>query len=165
VAVVEAAGLPTTGTDIVFEADMHYAGQTHTVAVPLALSVHDGRTGVTEAGIREAFEAAYRRAFGRTLPGVGVQLVNIRTAAIGRRPRFDLALLAPEAGGMPEPAHRPVWFDGGWHTAAIYDRLALPVGAVVQGPAVLEQPDATTVVDPGLQARVDEFGNLIVEPV
>ena len=162
VAVVAAAGLPTLGTDVVFEADMHYSGQTHTVAVPLPLTLAAGGTGVTEALIRTAFEAAYARAFGRTLAGVAVQLVNIRTAAIGRRPRFDLATLAPTGTVLAEPGHRPVWFDGAWHTAAIHDRLALPVGAVIAGPAVLEQPDATTVIDPGLQARVDALGNIIV---
>ena len=41
--------------------------------------------------------------------------------------------------------------------------LDLPVGAVVPGPAVLEQPDATTVIDPDLVARVDALGNVIVE--
>ena len=165
VAVVEAAGLPVLGIDVMFEADMHYVGQTHTVAVALPLTVAEGRTDVTEAVIRTAFEDAYRRAFGRVLPEVAVQLVNIRTAAIGRRPRFDLAALAPTATELAEPAYRPVWFDGGWQTAAIHDRLALPVGAVIAGPAVLEQPDATTVVDPGLQARVDALGNVIVTRV
>jgi N-methylhydantoinase A len=56
-----------------------------------------------------------------------------------------------------------VWFDGAWHDAAIYARLDLPVGAEIHGPAVLEQPDATTVVDPALVARIDSFGNVIVE--
>ena len=62
-AVVEAAGLPVERIDTVFEADMHYVGQTHTVAVPLPLRVADGHTGmttgVTAALIRTAFEAAY----------------------------------------------------------------------------------------------------------
>ena len=39
----------------------------------------------------------------------------------------------------------------------------VPVGALVHGPAILEQPDATVVVDPDLTARVDRFGNLIIE--
>jgi N-methylhydantoinase A len=55
-----------------------------------------------------------------------------------------------------------VWF-GGWTDTAIYDRLALPEGATVPGPAVLEQPDATTLIEPGQQGRVDRFGNLILE--
>jgi N-methylhydantoinase A len=84
---------------------------------------------------------------------------------VGRRPAFDLEALAPAGGDMDAAARgtRKVWFAGGWTEAAIWDRLALPVGAVVEGPAILEQPDATTVLDPGLTARADAFGNLIVE--
>ncbi|MGB7257101.1 MAG: hypothetical protein WBD48_03380, partial [Pseudolabrys sp.] len=58
---------------------------------------------------------------------------------------------------------RPVWIDGKWQDATIWSRLDLPVGAVVEAPAVLEQPDATIFIDPGLRARVDPLGNLIVE--
>ena len=47
--------------------------------------------------------------------------------------------------------------------ASVWDRLALPVGAVIAGPAVLEQPDATVLIEPGQQARVDRFGNLVLE--
>ncbi len=163
-AVVEAAGLLVERIDTVFEADMHYAGQTHTVAAPLPLAVRDGSTGVTEAAVRGAFEDAYRAQFGRVLPGVGVRLVNLRTAAIGRRPRFDLAALAPDEGasmGAADRGTRPVWF-GGWQAATVHDRLLLPVGAEIRGPAILEQPDATAVIDPGLIARVDRLGNVLV---
>ena len=163
-AVVGAAGLLMERIDTVFEADMHYAGQTHTVAVPLPLTVQDGATGVSAALIGEAFEQAYRAQFGRVLPGLGVRLVNIRTAAIGRRPLFDLSALAPGPDASIEAADRgtrQVWF-GGWHTATVHDRLALPVGAEIAGPAILEQPDATTVIDPGLVARVDRLGNVVV---
>ena len=41
--------------------------------------------------------------------------------------------------------------------------LKLPVGAVIPGPAILEQADATTFIDPGLAGRVDDYGNVIVE--
>ncbi len=60
-----------------------------------------------------------------------------------------------------ERGTRPVWF-GGWREASVYDRLLLPVGAEIAGPAILEQPDATIVVDPGLAARVDRLGNVIM---
>ena len=165
-AVVAAAGLTVERIDTVFEADMHYIGQTHTVAVRLPLTVSDGRTGVTEARLHEAFEAAYRTQFGRILPGVGIRIVNLRTAAIGRRPHFDLTALAPGPEASMEAADRgtrDVWF-GGWHRATVHDRLLLPVGAEIPGPAILEQPDATTVIDPGLTARVDRLGNVIVTP-
>ncbi|MFN8981701.1 MAG: hydantoinase/oxoprolinase family protein, partial [Alphaproteobacteria bacterium] len=166
VAVVREAGLPVEGIETVFTLDVHYAGQTHTVAVPLPVTVCEGSAGVTRDVVRHAFEAAYQRAFSRLLPGLPVRIVSLRTAAIGRRPAFDLAALAPGADtSLAMAAHgaRQVWFDGAWHDAGIYARLDLPVGAEIPGPAILEQPDATVVVDPGLMARVDRFGNLIIE--
>jgi N-methylhydantoinase A len=164
--VVETAGLQVEGIDVLFELDMHYLGQTHTVSVPLSLTPSPGTTGVSEDRVRQAFERAYQASFSRLLPGVPVKIVNLRTAATGRRPHFDLKALAPAAGATLESARigsRPVWFDGGWHKTAIYARLDLPVGAVVHGPAILEQPDATTVVDPDLVAHVDALGNIVVE--
>jgi N-methylhydantoinase A len=164
--VVEGAGLPVERIEIRFELDMHYAGQTHTVSVPLPLHVIEGTTGVSEAIIRSAFEAAYQTAFSRLLPGLPVRIVTLRTAAIGIRPDFDLAALAPPADATLDDAGRgarQVWFDGAWHAATVWSRLDLPVGARVHGPAILEQPDATVVVDPDLVARVDRFGNLVIE--
>ncbi|HEV7267549.1 MAG TPA: hydantoinase/oxoprolinase family protein [Falsiroseomonas sp.] len=164
--VVEAAGLPVSRIEIRFELDMHYAGQTHTVGVPLPVHVIQGSTGVSEAIIRNAFETAYQQAFSRLLPGLPIRIVTLRTAAIGIRPDFDLAALAPAADATLEGAARgarQVWFDGAWHAATVWSRLDLPVGALVHGPAILEQPDATVVVDPDLVARVDRFGNLIIE--
>jgi N-methylhydantoinase A len=160
-AVVGAAGLTVDRTDVIFEADMHYIGQTHTVPVRLAT---DDAAQVTKTSLHTAFANSYRTAFGRTLDGLGIRIVNVRVAAIGRRPGFDFAALAPAADAtMADAARgtRPVWF-GGWRDAAIYDRLKLPVGARIIGPAILEQPDATTVIDPGLAAEVDRWGNVIV---
>ncbi|HEY8381842.1 MAG TPA: hydantoinase/oxoprolinase family protein [Microvirga sp.] len=164
--VVETAGLSVERIDVLFELDMHYLGQTHTVSVPLPLTAGPEGTGLTEAVARDAFERAYQTSFSRLLPGVPVKIVNLRTAAVGRRPHFDLHALAPGRDASVEAARlgtRPVWFDGAWHEATIYARLDLPVGAVIRGPAILEQTDATTVVDPDLTARVDDLGNVIVE--
>ena len=163
--VVAASGLTIERIEVTYELDMHYQGQTHTVAVPLPVTLAGKTTGLTGTIVQDAFETAYARAFSRLLPGIPVRIVNLRTAAVGRRPTFDLKALAPDAGTSLDAARRgtrPVWFDGRWHPTAILERLSLPVGALVPGPAVLEQPDATTVVEPGLAARVDDFGNLIV---
>ncbi len=165
-AVVAASKLKVNAIDITYELDMHYQGQTHTVAVPLPVRLAGATTGICEAIVRHAFETSYAKAFSRLLPGIAVRIVNLRTAAIGRRPVFDLKALAPNAEANINTAQcgeRPVWFEGAWHVTRIWDRLALPIGAVIEGPAILEQADATTVVDPGLAAKVDDFGNLIVE--
>ena len=166
-AVLDAAGVGFQRVDVVFELDMFYAGQTHTVAVTLPVSLGGSAgTGVTREIVGRAFADRYRAVYGRLLEGIAVHILNLRTAVIGRRPKMDLAALAPgpEAGlAAAAQGTRPVWFDGGWRAAAVFDRLALPAGAVVDGPAVLEQADATILIDPDLRGRVDRFGNLIVE--
>jgi N-methylhydantoinase A len=165
-AVVARAGMAVERIDVVYELDMHYLGQTHTVAVPLPVTLHDSTTGVSAPVVRAAFETAYAAAFSRLLPGIPVRIVSLRTAAVGRRPAFDLAVLAPAPNASLAAASRgtrPVWFDGGWHDAQVWQRLELPAGAVIAAPAVLEQPDATAFIEPGLRGRVDALGNLIVE--
>lgn len=165
-AVVAASGLAVEAIDVLFELDMQYQGQTHTVGVPLPVAYDPNHITVDEACVRTAFETAYAQTFSRLLAGIPVRIVNLRATAVGRRPRFDMRALAPDSDATRSDAarpHRNVWFDGAWRTATIWNRLALPVGARIEGPAVLEQPDATTVIDPGLVATVDPFGNLIVE--
>jgi N-methylhydantoinase A len=164
--VVADAGITVERIDILYELHMHYLGQTHTVAVPLPIAIGTSGTGITEAAIRSMFEKTYLSTFGRLLPGIAVRIVSLRTAAIGRRPMFDLAVFAPGSDASTSKAARgirPVWSGGMWQDAQVWSRLDLPVGAVVEGPAVLEQADATTFIEPGLQGRVDRLGNVIVE--
>ena len=162
-AVVANAGVAVSRIDTIFDLDMHYVGQTHTVQVRLPARLDGGAKPADEAAVRAAFEAAYLNQFSRLLPGVPVRIVTLRTAAIGRRPHFDLKALAPISGGEDaRRGTRRAWFDDEWRETAIFSRLDLAVGERVEGPAVLEQPDATTIVDPGLVAEVDAYGNLVV---
>ncbi len=158
-ALVEGAKVQLTGCDTVVELDMSYVGQTHTVAVPLA-----GTLDV--AAIRAAFEARYRAAYGRLLESIALRVLNLRVAVVGRRPKLDLIGLAPKPGGSVAAAQRGtrrIYVDGDYAEAPFYARLALPAGAVIPGPAILEQPDTTIFIDPGLAGSVDRFGNVILE--
>lgn len=165
-AIVASAGIAVERIDILFELDMHYLGQTHTIAVPLPVTLTQNTTGINRAIIQAAFEKAYQASFTNLLPGIPIRIVTLRSAAIGRRPSFDLTALAPPAHADLDQARlgsRPVWFGSGYHETSLWSRLDLPIGAVIEGPAILEQADATTIVDPGLVARVDSFGNVIIE--
>jgi N-methylhydantoinase A len=164
-AVIAAAGVPVTRTDVVYELDMHYLGQTHTVAVPLPVESDSENLGVTEVMIRAAFDTAYRSSFSRLLPGLPIRIVTLRVSAIGRRPPFDFSVFKPDASASLDKARRGtrrVYF-GDWCEATIWSRLDLPIEAQIDGPAILEQPDATIVIEPGVAGRVDGLGNLIVE--
>ncbi len=166
-ALLDAATSRFDRRDCVVELDMAYVGQTHTVAVPVAIAVTDGQvTPPTVAQIDAAFDAAYQATYGRLLPKGARRVMNLRTAVIGRRPKFDLASLAPQGGSLKAARRgtRPVHFAETWHDTVLYDRLALPVGAEIHGPAILVQPDTTVLIDPGLTGRVDRFGNTLIEP-
>jgi len=123
---------------------------------------------VTREAIQAAFEISYRASFSRLLAGLPIRIAAMRVAAIGRRPRFDFTVFAPDTAASLAGAQtgtRPVWFEGGWRETGVWSRLSLPAGARLEGPAILEQPDSTIVVEPGFAARVDRLGNFIVEPV
>ena len=129
-------------------------------------SIGGSTLDVSEPMIRQAFEAAYLASFSRLLPGLPMRIVSLRVAAIGRRPTFDFRVFAPEPSASLDKAKRAtrkVWFAGGFRDTAIWSRLDLPAGAHIEGPAILEQPDATSVIEPGLAGRIDALGNLIVE--
>lgn len=162
---LEQAGVTFEATENLFELDMLYVGQTHTVAVRLPLELDAVKSGIDRDIVRAAFEETYKKMFGRLLEGIGIRVLNLRVTVIGRRPKFDLSILGPAADASIEGAKtgtRPVWVNDEWLDADIYQRLGLPENAVVSGPALLEQPDTTIFVDPDLEGLVDRFGNLLI---
>ena len=144
-------------------ADMQFRGQTHLIRVPLP------RADVPREEAQALFEAAYFKRFQVRLPEIKAVLVNLVTSVIGRRRAFPLAaLLDPAArrATLDEAriGRRPVYAEGGWREASVYAREALPLDARIEGPAVVQQIDATTVVEPGAAATVDAIGNLRIRP-
>lgn len=159
---LDKSGVAFTGRETLFSCDMLYLGQTHTVSVPIEWGEHRRADAET---MRRAFETKYREVYGRLLDGIPIRALNIHVTVIGRRPKLDLAKLASEAGTLEtaRKGERSVYVDGAWHGAAIYARRELPVGAIVEGPAILEQQDATVFIELDLHGKVDSFGNVIIE--
>jgi len=162
---LQEANVSFNGIEHVFELDMLYLGQTHTVAVRLPVAVVDDKADINREIIQASFEDAYRKSFGRLLDGIAMRVLNLRVTVVGRRPKFDLTILRPSGDTSVENARidsRQLWVEGKWWEADIYSRLDLPEGASIPGPALLEQPDTTIFIDPDLAGEVDHFGNLII---
>jgi N-methylhydantoinase A len=155
---LDSAGVRFERVQEVVALDMLYMGQTHTIQVTLDAG------DISRESIQLAFEKTYAASFGRVLKGMVIRVMNLRYARIGVRPKFDLAVLAPQGVGsiMPLGVQR-VYHAGQWWGAQRYARLDLPVSAHVEGPAILEQADTTVWLEPGFSARVDTLGNLLVE--
>ncbi|MEZ2328630.1 hydantoinase/oxoprolinase family protein [Mesorhizobium sp. RCC_202] len=147
---------------VTHSADMQFVGQTHIINVPLPSS------SVTRATLQQLFEKAYFARFKVELPEIRANLVNLITSVTGVRPQIDLSRLIDPAGRaatLDEARReiRPVWYAGRWHDTPVYAREKLPLDAVIDGPAILEQMDATTVLEPGDRARSDADGNIIID--
>jgi N-methylhydantoinase A len=145
-------------------ADMRYAGQNYELAVPLP----DGPvTAATIATLAEGFAEAHKQRYGFVAEGEPVQLVTLRLEATGRVKQAELKSF-PDAGPDASGAiigEREVWFPeaGAFVATPIYARERLKPGNTFTGPAIVEQMDTTTVVLPGMTARVDAYLNLILE--
>ena len=159
-ALIEREQVNVQAVHALHRADMQFQGQSHVLAVAL----DDPQLSV--AALRTKFEAAYWQRFGVALPEIRPVLVNLHTAVIGQRAAMPLAPLLPALPGATlagaQRAVRPVWFEGGWLDTPVFSREKLPRNARIDGPAIIEQLDCTSVLEPGNQARVDELGNLIV---
>jgi N-methylhydantoinase A len=144
-------------TEVVHAAEMQFRGQTHLIRVALPAP------RLTRNKLQSLFEAAYYKRFQVDLPEINAQLVNLLTTVIGKRRPFPISALMPAAHNalaLAQTGTRRLYADGRWHEAAVYARHMLPRTERMTGPAIVEQLDATTVIEPGATAHVDEVGNL-----
>jgi len=147
-------GVEVRTVTVQHEADMQFVGQTHVLTVPIA------RTDFAREELAETFERAYLERFGVELREMRALVMSLRTAVIGRRRPISLDGLVGVATAAGPTATRQVWFDHTWRDTPIYRREHLPAGTMLTGPAIVEQLDATTVIEPGDRAVVDALGNL-----
>jgi N-methylhydantoinase A len=140
--------------------DLRYVGQEFTLSVPVP--VEELRRGDRPA-IRRAFDALYEQRYAHHSPDEPVELVNIRLAAIGARPRLDFPKLA--AADLPAPETRRKVYLGGMEPTLtpVWRRPDLPAGARIDGPAIVQEHGTTTVLFAGDRLEVAATGELIVK--
>ncbi|MDP1692415.1 MAG: hydantoinase B/oxoprolinase family protein [Burkholderiaceae bacterium] len=109
--------------------------------------------------IRAAFEAGYRQRFAFLMPDRGLVIEAVSVEAVGAGERFDAPPIGDEpAPHAPAPDARVRMHSGAWLDAGLYVREALRVGATIDGPAIVAERNATTVIEPGWQARITRAG-------
>ena len=154
----------TTHAGIGFErhVDMRYVGQSYELSIPLG----QGRVEDVLDKMLADFHAEHERAYGFAAPEEPVEFVTLRLTAVGNIAKPRLRELPTDRGDVTAARRtvRQVYFaeSGGFVDCPSYDRYRLPAGGVIDGPAIVEEMDSTTVVHPGFRAEVDQYGNLLI---
>ena len=137
-------------------ADMRLVGQMHEITVPLPdAALNDAML----PEILAAFERAYAARYAALQPDAAIEAISFRVVATGPAPVVSMSTQA-EPGAVRRKAARRVWFGSGFHETAVFDRYGLREGDTIEGPAIVEERESTTVVFPGDTLRIDAAGNL-----
>jgi N-methylhydantoinase A/oxoprolinase/acetone carboxylase beta subunit len=162
---LERDGIPRERWVIQRVADCRYLGQGY------ELRVEAGSGQVDEAWavkLASQFHDAHEREYSRRFEQSDIEVPNIRVRGIGLIPALQMREVA-RAGESPAAAlrhEREAWFrvDGELRElpTKFYDRALLVAGNHVDGPAVINQYDTTTVIPPGLTAEIDRYGNIVI---
>jgi N-methylhydantoinase A len=150
---VAAEGVPAGQITLHRELDMRYQGQSYELTVPLAPHIAD------------AFHRAHHQAYGHSEPSAPVEVVNLRLRAVGAitPPPLPQAELASADPSEALDGYRPLVTGSGRAEAPFYQGERLRPGNVVDGPAIIAQPDTTVFLGPGDRATLDGFFNLLIE--
>ena len=145
--------------------DMRYRRQVHEITTPVPPGPLDQED--LEALNRE-FERIYEMSYGRgsAFREAGIEMLAFRVEATGRIPRPVLAPQTPgqrNAGSALKGAREVFYPARGFVSTAVYDIGRLDPGNAIQGPAIVETPVTTIVVNPGQEARMDEYRNIVIE--
>jgi N-methylhydantoinase A len=155
-------GVKKDEAEVRYEIDVRYHGQGYEIPMPYPT---DGGDDAVEKLCR-AFDEEHRRMFTFNMEAEH-ELVNLRVVALGRELLLP-ALEIEEGDGDPsgaKVADHEVWIDGKAQPAVIYERSKLRAGDRIKGPAIVVEMDSTALILPDHIAEVDNFGNILINPV
>jgi N-methylhydantoinase A/oxoprolinase/acetone carboxylase beta subunit len=166
---IDARGRARMRTDGVAESDvavqrfaeMRYVGQSYEldIAVPT-----DGFSTTTLQTLRQRFHQAHDRVYGHHSPSNEIEFISVRGVHAYRLPAPPVERGLPSGRAWGPAARRSAYFRElqEYRDTPVYERFTLPTGAVIQGPAILDQDDTTTVVYPGQEACIHDSGNVVI---
>ena len=159
------SGVAHEHVEFVRSADMRLVGQIHEINVPVPAEWLDS-AGLS--GIEEGFHQIYQELYSRKNLSIPIEVQNWRVLARATQPPVRLGERVPQPGSNTAEAlrrMRQVYFHsiGGYLACPVYARYLLRAGAVLAGPAIIEERESTTVVGPKDSVAVDQWLNLIID--
>jgi N-methylhydantoinase A/oxoprolinase/acetone carboxylase beta subunit len=163
---LEEDGVPADRTVVQRIADCRYLGQGYELRVDAPSGQIDQEWAEK---VRTDFHDIHEREYSRRFEESDIEIPNVRVRGIGLM--TPLETVEVEHGGeSPDDALRHegrAWFRAGGELREVatryYDRETLKAGNRLEGPAIVNQYDSTTVVPPGMAAQIDRFGNIIID--
>ena len=160
----EADGIPADEQEVSYQADIRYAGQAFQLSLGVTIPQLENQ-GL--AVLTDEFDRQHEQLF-TFAHGKDHEIVMIRAVVTAKS---DLKADLKEVSGTASDLSGAVihetrfYYEQEWHDASIYDRAKLGVGTVVNGPAIVQEMDSTTLILPRHAATVDKVGNLLINPV
>jgi N-methylhydantoinase A len=152
---LSAAGISPDALTITRQLDMRYHGQGHEIEVDLP-------SHITVDALPAIFREHYAAVHGAALLDAPLVVTTWKVEASAPPP--ELATARPPAAGVATAkGTRQAYFAGRYLPTPVYDRYGLGLGAIIDGPALIEERESTVVIGPGERVQVDEFGNLVAE--
>ena len=159
---LKAEGAKAKDISVTYQADIRYHGQAFEIPMPLEIK------GFAKDGLEklcDAFDAEHKRMFTFNMDAEH-EIVNLRAVALGKA--LELPSMKLERGTKDPKAAKirdtQIYIDGKMKKAGIYDRDKLKAGNVIPGPAIIFEMDSTALVHADCTAKVDPYGNIIINP-
>ena len=163
-AAVVKAGAPNAKLVVARTADMRYRGQGHEITVDMPPGAF---TAASKQTLIDLYEKGYAATFGRTIPGLDVEIMNWTLRLAAEQPAVPK--IATQPADIPSKARgsRLVYdpADQDMKDVSVYHRADLVVGSVMPGPAVIAEDETTTIVPKSFTARITPIGAILLEKV
>jgi N-methylhydantoinase A len=159
---LNADGISGADQEVFYQADFRYAGQAYQITLDFT---EDELSKEGIKGLMKRFDAEHKHLFTFDL-GEGHEIVMIR-AIVKAKSQAIAELVTGEAGTTLEDCKiqdSRFYYEGDWYDISIYARGKLHEGLTITGPAIINEMDSTTVILPTYEAKVDQQGNLIINP-
>ncbi|WP_457482477.1 hydantoinase/oxoprolinase family protein [Thermostichus sp. MS-CIW-38] len=140
-----------------FSLDLRYRGQSFELEIPVQLSDPIPH-------LEQQFHQAHQQRYGWQDSAQPVEAIQLRLQAVQALPTVPLTA-PPPLPGDPLKGRREAWFGGRMCSVPVYDRQRMDVGFQLRGPAIVEMPEATAVIEAGWTGVIDEVGTLILSCV
>ncbi|KIL11743.1 hydantoinase/oxoprolinase family protein [Bacillus safensis] len=148
-------------TSILLLADARYQGQAFEIELPLSINWLKQEQDIHQ--LIEAFHKLHQRQYGHRDDQARIEFTHLRVRVIGETPPLPFSPVHESSGQSLKPnEYRRIFIEEKEYKASVYNRDTLSVGSIINGPAVIEQDDTTTLILPNWTGSIDPSGNLVI---